>query len=402
MPTAKAPVYECVKRFETEDWKLLFAGLNATQKDDFKRLYTEPEFKSKQVENLRQVLAFGCQAVKDGVLNDSVNTAELANIRNEIVAVEFEKIANKHGNKEPIRSVSRDRVESFYKLPENEARFAAYLKVKVELLQRDGSNGGKAVLTDEERSEARTLFAKISLREADSKLEAAKIEPAFFARVGFTIKLQQTNFLAKISIRENALAMEVSDGEVDEYIRKHAELGPEKKKAKAETILARARAGEDFAKLADENSDDPGNEADNGKKNGGLYADVPEGKMIRAFEAAALALQPGTVSPVLTETEYGFHIIKLEKKSGKAGSNGVDKLSYDVRHVLISTGVKDPANLSGPVVPVKDFVRGLLENEKADEFFGKILKENPVVIADIPVSPAGPAKPTQGTRKTGH
>jgi hypothetical protein len=401
-PVAKSPGYECVTRFETEDWKLLLAGLKVTNPDTFQRLSTDPEFRSKQIENLRQLFAFGCQAVKDGALSDPVNAGELENIRNEIVALEFEKIANKTVKKAPIGSVSKERVDSFYKLPENVARFEAFLKVKLELLRREGSAVGNEVMPEEERSEARAVFAKTSLLEADSKLEAVKIEPAFFKRVGLTIKLQQTQFLAKIVSRSIALEMMVSDGEIQEYIGKHPELGPEKKKAKAETILARARAGEDFAKLADENSDDPGNLTDNGKKNGGLYTDVPEGKMMPAFETAALALQPGTVSPVLVETEYGYHVIKLEKKSGKAGSEGADKLTYNVRHILISTGVKDPANPDGREVPVREFVRNLLESGKEEIFVGKILKDNPVWMADIPVAPESPAIPGSRTRKPVH
>jgi len=56
------------------------------------------------------------------------------------------------------------------------------------------------------------------------------------------------------------------------------------------------------------------------------------------FEAAALALQEGQVSPELVETSYGFHIIKLERKLGKKA--GSDAETYDVRQHFDLDGYK--------------------------------------------------------------
>jgi peptidyl-prolyl cis-trans isomerase C len=74
-----------------------------------------------------------------------------------------------------------------------------------------------------------------------------------------------------------------------------------------EAILERARAGEDFAALARENSDDPGSAA-----NGGELT-VSRGDTVPPFEEAAFALSPGELSPVV-ETQFGFHVIKLTEK----------------------------------------------------------------------------------------
>ncbi|MCV4640149.1 peptidyl-prolyl cis-trans isomerase, partial [Escherichia coli] len=62
------------------------------------------------------------------------------------------------------------------------------------------------------------------------------------------------------------------------------------KRAKAQEILERAKKGEDFAELANEFTDDPGNDpTPGGKKRGGLYENVRTGQMIKSFEDAALA-----------------------------------------------------------------------------------------------------------------
>jgi len=87
-----------------------------------------------------------------------------------------------------------------------------------------------------------------------------------------------------------------------------AEADRKNLKAKAEGILARLKAGEDFAKLAEENSDDPGS-----KSKGGDLGFFEKGSMVPAFEAAAFSLKPGELSGIV-ETEYGYHIIKVEER----------------------------------------------------------------------------------------
>lgn len=88
------------------------------------------------------------------------------------------------------------------------------------------------------------------------------------------------------------------------------DLPEEKKKEKkklAEKVLQRARAGEEFAKLAKEFSEDPGS-----KDKGGEYT-FPRGQMVREFEAAAFSMKTNQISDLVT-TEYGYHIIRLNEK----------------------------------------------------------------------------------------
>ena len=76
---------------------------------------------------------------------------------------------------------------------------------------------------------------------------------------------------------------------------------------KAEDVLAKAKGGADFATLAKENSQD------STAAEGGDLGTFPRGVMTPPFEAAAFALEPGQVSDIV-ETQFGFHIIKLEDK----------------------------------------------------------------------------------------
>lgn len=78
--------------------------------------------------------------------------------------------------------------------------------------------------------------------------------------------------------------------------------------AKARRAMEALRGGADFAETAAALSEEPGAE---GRQ--GLLTPGREGSWVPEFWAAALALEPGEVSPV-TETQYGYHILRLEDR----------------------------------------------------------------------------------------
>ena len=79
-----------------------------------------------------------------------------------------------------------------------------------------------------------------------------------------------------------------------------------KAKAKAEEVLALVRANPDqFAEIAQKESQDPGSAA-----NGGDLGYFGRGAMDAAFETAVFALSKDAISEVV-QTDFGYHIIKL-------------------------------------------------------------------------------------------
>jgi foldase protein PrsA len=92
-------------------------------------------------------------------------------------------------------------------------------------------------------------------------------------------------------------------------------------KNKAEEVLAKAKAGDDFAELAKQYSQD------STASNGGDLGYFSKGKMVPEFEAAAFALKAGEVSD-LVKTVYGYHIIKVTDVKG-------DEIKAS--HILIKT-----------------------------------------------------------------
>ncbi len=78
------------------------------------------------------------------------------------------------------------------------------------------------------------------------------------------------------------------------------------KRKRAEALLTELRGGADFGELARKNSDDKAS----ARQGGILPKLVTRGSLVKPFEDAAFALQPGELSGVV-ETQYGYHIIKL-------------------------------------------------------------------------------------------
>ncbi len=350
-----------------------------------KRLAEDPELKKQQAENLKQLLAVASQARKEGLDQDPALKTELENMNAEVLAVNYDQFINKDkGPMPPFGFIGEDRIKEFWADGSHEAEFQKFLDSKLQLMKEGNPAMQDRQPSEEEIQQAKDYFAKIKIyqKEAQEKLASGELGEDFKTKVALQTKLQQAQLLARTYAQKVLTKKtEVTDADVDKYIAEHPELSPAEKKTKAEEILKRAKGGEDFAKLADEFSQDPGNKTPDGKSNGGLYADVPKGRMMPEFEAAALALEPGQVSDNLVETPYGYHIIKLEKKGEAKDQTGQVSPVYDVRHILISTTIKDEKNPMGREMPVKESVKAKLEEEKQKSVLDEILANNPVEVA---------------------
>ncbi len=78
-------------------------------------------------------------------------------------------------------------------------------------------------------------------------------------------------------------------------------------KAAAEAVIKKLEAGEDFAKLAAESSNDPGN-----KNNGGDLGWFTKDAMVPDFAEPVFKMKKGDVSKTPIETQFGWHVVKVE------------------------------------------------------------------------------------------
>lgn len=90
-------------------------------------------------------------------------------------------------------------------------------------------------------------------------------------------------------------------------------------KKKIDAIRARIMAGEDFAAVAREVSEDPGS-----KKSGGAYPNTPRGMMVPEFEKVMFETPVGQVSEPF-RTKFGWHILKVTGRHGQPTPDHPDK-----------------------------------------------------------------------------
>ncbi len=124
-------------------------------------------------------------------------------------------------------------------------------------------------------------------------------------------------------IKATIIASEGEKADLNLYKTRHilisvASNATDKEKAEAlkeaKDLLAKVKKGEDFAKLAKENSDDTGTAADGGKFN------MVNSEMVdEDYRKAVLSLKAGKVHSTVVESDFGYFIIKLEsiEKDGR-------------------------------------------------------------------------------------
>jgi hypothetical protein len=188
------------------------------------------------------------------------------------------------------------------------------------------------------------------------------------------VKLEQARILAQTYAQEQlADKMKATDQEIDAYLKQHPELDIKQNRSKAEEVLKRARAGEDFAKLAKEFSTDPGS-----KDKGGDLGWFGHGQMVPEFEQAAFALKPGQVSDIV-ESKFGYHIIKLEDRKTET-KDGKPEEQVHARHILIGEGPSD--NPFAPPKSGRDQARAAVEQEKQKKVLDEIVQRSHVTVAE--------------------
>ncbi|MCK9499480.1 MAG: peptidyl-prolyl cis-trans isomerase [Bacteroidales bacterium] len=135
----------------------------------------------------------------------------------------------------------------------------------------------------------------------------------------------------------------------------------QKAENKITEVYEKALAGEDFAKLAEEYSEDRRTAVD-----GGLIGWVSiGGRMIKEFEDAVFGLENiGDISPIL-KTNYGFHVIKLLDKEE---IKDFDEIKNDLKG-LISNTARTSKSRDAIVTTLKNEYNAKTNDENVKEFY---------------------------------
>lgn len=124
-----------------------------------------------------------------------------------------------------------------------------------------------------------------------------------------------------------------------------------KTEAEANDILAQIKKGSDFAKLAKEKTLDPGSK----EKGGDLGWFSPAG-MVKPFSDAVTTLKKGEVTAAPVQTQFGWHIIKLnDSRATQVPSydkvkDGLERTLQQRKLEKLMLGLKEKAKIDVPGV----------------------------------------------------
>jgi len=107
-------------------------------------------------------------------------------------------------------------------------------------------------------------------------------------------------------------------------------------RAQAEALLQQLRDGADFAKLAQEHSEDTAT-----AENGGDLGVFPQGQMVAPFDEAVFALEVGALSEPV-RTTFGYHLIRLDDKI-EAGTKPLEEVKGEIETKLRQEREKEAA-----------------------------------------------------------
>jgi peptidyl-prolyl cis-trans isomerase C len=136
------------------------------------------------------------------------------------------------------------------------------------------------------------------------------------AKVTDQLSLARLNVMVDAGLQKWLEAHPVTDAELKpEYDAQVAQMPREyharhilvDDKGKADSITKELQAGGDFAKLAEKNSKDPSG------KSGGDLGWFTLDTMVKPFSDAVSTLQPGQLTPTPVQSQFGWHVIKLEE-----------------------------------------------------------------------------------------
>ncbi|HEV7642949.1 MAG TPA: peptidylprolyl isomerase [Pyrinomonadaceae bacterium] len=357
-------------------------------------LADDPEARKAVLENLKQALAVASEARRTGFAADESIKMQLALAREEELALAYDdnlkaKAGSIGGQNAPFNYIADKDVEAFFGSPANKKKYAEDQETFLKFIDRQQIKVGAAApaMSEEQKQFALAQWKKVTygaLKARELHLDDKKVD--------LLAKLQQVLILARLFSKEKLKAELTPTGdEIKAYMTANARFSKEPMRARAEAILAKLGAGSDFAALANEFSEDPGNKDQTGKSLGGLYDWNNRDVYVKEFSDAAWALNAGQTSRIV-ETQFGYHILKLEDKRVQKDPGSKDEEQIKVRHILISTMYKeepgpDPAGgktvqIEAPMVTMEEGARKELGKQKQARVIEGILARNPITLPD--------------------
>ncbi len=333
------------------------------------------------LKGMREYLALAAEARREGLAEDETFKINLEHKKNLLLADLYKAKLSKEQGKNFI--VPKEEMDAVWTNPANEKQFETDMDtlqaIQMAVAKERGDemvfsklSGGALVKARDNWSRAKVLSDK------------AKADAEFMSKpeVALRLKIIEAGILSADYLRKHwTKDIKATEQEIAAYLAAHPEYDLNKKREKAEQILQRALAGEDFSQLATEYSEDRST-----KSKGGLYENVDKDTLWIEVETAALALEKNQIAPKLIESHNGYHIVKLEDKQIKPEKDGSQTVKYSVRHILLQNTFEEPGNVNPDIPPpfmkAEEIAKSAIEREKRDKLVAEISRRNQIVLPE--------------------
>lgn len=368
---------EILRGLTEEELQLVIKSEAAADPNRIAGIVQSAEKRQAFLGGLREYLALAAQARRDGLVDDPKFVSNTAYKKNLLLADLYKVELNKGQTKSYV--VPDEEVEAFWTDPVNEKQFNKDLEVMRAIQTGVAKARGTELAVPKIEGDRLTKIRKEWAR-AKILSDKAKNDAGFMQRpeIALRLKILETGILANDYLAANwAEKIKPTDQEVADYLASHPEFDVAKKRETANLVLQRARAGEDFFKLAEEFTENRPL-----RETGGLFENLNKGDMTEEIETVALNLENGQVADQIIETEHGFNIIKLESKQIKKGKNGQDEVKYSIRQILLQNRFEQPRsgnlNITPPFMTAEEIAKAEIEKEKHGRFIQEVVQRNPI------------------------
>jgi parvulin-like peptidyl-prolyl isomerase len=364
---------EILKSLTTEDIDLILGSQGQTATT----ITQTPETRKLFLTGLREYMALAAQARRDGMTDNETFRINFEHKKNILLGDLYRtKLSTEQGK---TFTLTKEQTAEVWQNKENEAKFEKTMEtlrsIQIAVAKERGDETNISKLQGGSLEKARENWASAKILS-----DMAKNDEAFMTKpeVSLRIKILEAGILSADYLRKHwATKVKATPEEITEYLAKHPEYDLKTKILKAESVLKRAKSGEDFAKLASENSEDRTT-----KNKGGLFENISKDFIWQEVETAALELKNGEIADRLIESNTGFHIVRLENKKISKESDGSEKITFSVRHILFQKHFEDPMNsnpeIPPPFVSADEIAKSVVEAEKRNKLVANIIQSNEI------------------------
>lgn len=379
---AEALNKQILSKLDEKDLNLILTSQMQGNPQQLAALKDNPEARKEITEQLKSLLALAAESRRQGFADNPTTKSQLSLSEKVLVAQNYDKKQTKGQPAPPFGSVTKDETDAFWNNPDHKTEFKKVIDAEIAAIKAAGQPAPK--FEGETLKRVEDQYARIMIT-----YDKAKADSEFMSdrSLQLNIGFQQARVLAsEYAAKRLAKESEPTKEEIAAYLAEHPEKDAKKQREKAADILRRAQAGEDFAKLANEFSEDPGNkDPQTNEAKGGLYEDVAQGSFVPEFETAALGVEKGQVVPTLVETQYGYHIIKLEDKKVEKSADGKENVTFSARHILLQNKFPGPSTnpMARPqLLSGEDIARAELGEKKQKKLIEELIARNKIELPE--------------------